>query len=188
MSTAETDVLTVVHHVLVRHGGTGLPYDRIEGRLVEPAWTPWLLRRHGADVVLAVSDRFADAEPATTVVEVSVTDEALLERFENAGVAQITVGRGGDADVELVLEPTPVALQATVVDRTNAPRTGANVEARSTGTAVAMPEVSPGVYRSAPTTWDPQLQPFRISVNNHQRGQAALDYTRPITRVRVVDP
>lgn len=188
MSAVDLEVLKVVHHVRVNHGGTGLPYDRIDATLIEPAWTPWVLRRRGADVALAVSDRFAADEPAQTMLEVTVTDQLVLERFENAGVAQVALHQGGDAEVELVLEPSPVALEATVVDRQNQPRTGRTVQARSNGTVVAMPEVSPGVYRSAGTTWDPQLQPFRIFVNSQQRGQAALDYDLPITPVRVVDP
>lgn len=188
MSAVDLDVLSVVHHVRVSHGGTGLPYDRIDVRLVEPTWSPWVLHRRGADIALAVSDRFAAEEPAQTTLEVAVSDERVLERFQNGGVAQVVLGQGADAEVELVLRPSPVALEATVVDRQNQPRTGATVQARSNGTVVGMPEVSPGVYRSAATNWDPQLQPFRIFVNNHQRGQAALDYERPITPVRVVDP
>jgi hypothetical protein len=188
VSAVDLEVLTVVHHVRVTHGGTGLPYHRIDAKLAEPAWPPWVLRRRGADVALAVSDRFAGDEPAQTTLELAVTDELVLERFQNGGLAQVALHQGGDAEVELVLQPTPVALEATVVDRQNQPRTGRTVQARSNGTVVAMPEVSPGLYRSAATSWDPQLQPFRIFVNSQQRGQAALDYERPITPVRVVDP
>lgn len=189
MSSVDLDVLSVVHHVRVVHGGTGLPYGQVEARLAEPAWPHWLLRRRGADVVLAASGRFAADEPAQTALEVSVADERVLERFANGGVADVVLHQGADRDVDLVLQPTPVALEVAVVDRNGAPRTGRTVQARSNGTVVAaLPEVGGGVYRSAPTTWDPQHQPFRIYVNTKLRGQTALDYERAITRVRVVDP
>ena len=189
MNAAEVDVLKVVHHVRVLHGGTGRPYDRFEARLVDhPAWPHWLLRRRGSDVVLAVSDRFAAEEPAQSTLEIAVSDTHALARFANGGVAQVVLKQAADANVDLVLAPAPVALEAAVVDRQLKPRTGCTVEARSNGTVVAMLEGAAGVYRSAETTWNPQLQPFRIFVNQQQRGQAALDYEQPITRVRVIDP
>jgi hypothetical protein len=180
--------LVVRHRIRIRHGGTGRPFDDVRARLLDPAWPHWLLRLRGADVVLAAEERFASDLPATTDVEVAVDDPRLLERFQNGGVVTKTLRRGLDGDVEVTLDPVPVSLEAAVVDRGSAPKTGRTVEARGNGTVVALPETSPGVYRSAATTWNPQQQPFRIFVDNQQRGQAALDYTRPITRIRIIDP
>jgi hypothetical protein len=185
----EIDVLRVVHHVRILHGGTGRPYDRVAARLVEPAWRGWVMRLRGADLVLATYDRFAAEEPAQTQVDVTVTDEHALERFANDGVAQVTLQSGAPRDSELVLDPAPVTLEVAVVDKQGAPRTGRIVEARGNGKVVQLPEDAqrPGTYVAAATSWTPGQQPFRIFVNNQQRGQAALDYERPITRVRVVD-
>ena len=190
MSAVEIHELRLVvrHRIRIRHGGTGRPFDDVRVRLVEPAWPFWVLRLRGADVVLAAEERFAADLPANTDVEIAVDDAALLERFENRGVAKRTLRRGQDEDVEVRLDPVPVALEAEVVDRSAKAKEGRAVEARGNGTVVAMSEVAPGVYRSAATTWAPSRQPFRIFVDNQQRGQAALDYTRPITRVRIIDP
>jgi hypothetical protein len=185
----EIDVLRVLHHVRILHGGTGRPYDRVNARLVEPAWSGWVLRLRGADLVLATYDRLAADQPPQTQVEVTVADEQALERFVNRGVAQVTLQSGAAQDSKLVLDPAPVALEAAVVDNLGRAKIGRAVEARRTGTVVQLPEDPhrPGVYVSAATTWDPALQPFGIFVNNQQQGQAALDYERPITRVRIID-
>src|SRR5207245_762084 len=55
----EIDVLRVLHHVRILHGGTGRPYDLVQARLVDPAWRGWVMRLRGADLVLATYDRFA---------------------------------------------------------------------------------------------------------------------------------
>jgi hypothetical protein len=188
--TDEIDVLRVVHHVRIVHGGTGRAYDRVEARLVEPAWSGWVMRLRGADLALATYARLAGDEPAQTDVEIVVTDEQALERFANGGVAQLTLQSGAAQDSELVLAAAPVALQVNAVDKLGQPKPGRTVEARGNGTVVPLPEdpQRPGVYVSAATTWDPALQPFRIFIDNQQRGQVALEYERPITRVRIIDP
>jgi hypothetical protein len=180
--------LVVLHRVRIRHGGTGRAFENVRARILDPVWPHWILRLRGADLVLAAEERFMPDLPPTTEVEVAVSDPRLLERFENGGVVKRTLNRGADDDVELRLDPVPVRLQADVVDRSSKPKAGRTVEARGNGTVVPLPEVDPGVYLSAATTWAPSRQPFRIFVDNQQRGQAALDYTRPITRVRIIDP
>jgi len=88
----------------------------------------------------------------------------------------------------------PVQLEVELVRRDGSPSTGRTVRARAlqNGTVletVALPPLTAGsnVYRSAARAWLPDRQPYRIVVNNVQRGSASLDYTRRITRVRVID-
>lgn len=188
----DLDELRVYHRIRVVHGGTGRPYARFEAALTDPVWPHWLLRARDADVVLATHDRFAADRPATTSVELHVTDLFLLERFANRGVATIVVRRDLDADVTLTLTPTPATLEVELVNRAGAPHTGLTVAAESTGGfSVPLPEITSGIYRSAATTWPPGLQPFRITYGVGavlSPGQVAIDYTRPVTRVRQIAP
>jgi hypothetical protein len=189
----DLDELRVYHRIRVVHGGTGRPYAGIEAALTDPVWPHWLLRVRGADVVLATHDRFAADRPANTPVELHVTDLLLLERFANNGVAAITLRRNLDTDVTLTLTPTLVTLEVELVNRLGAAHTGLTVAAESTGGFnVPLPEVTPGIYRSAAAMWPPALQPFRITDGVgavlSQPGQVAIDYTRPVTRVRQIAP
>jgi len=185
----DTLSLKLVHHVRIVHGGTGLPYPRVDARLVEPAWQYWRLRQRGADLLLSVDAVFAGREPATTTLEVASDEEQLLERFQNDGVAQVVLHRGADADVVLTLPTAPVQLEVVLTQQDGTPRNGRNVRARSGALNVPLPEVGgTNVYRSAPRAWDPALQPYGIFVNGTKRATASLDYTRPVTRVLVIDP
>jgi hypothetical protein len=180
--------LRLLHRVRVVHGGTGAPYARVTARLVDPTWPHWRLGRRGADVLLSADAVFAGREPPTTLIEVASTEEQLLERFARNGVAQLVVRQGQDADVALTLAVEPVQLEVALTKQDGTPRTGRTVEARSGAVTVALAEVGGGVYRSAAGLWDPALQPYGIFVNGTKVTSSSLDYTRPVTRVRVIDP
>ena len=188
--TLERESLRIVHRVAVVHGGTGRPWTDFDVRIVEPAWRHWRLRKREAVCVLSTLDRFASREPAQTTLEIAVPVPALLERFANGGVATVTLNRGADASVTLTLDPVPVELEVTLSRSNGTPGTGRTVEARGNGHTVPLPALgaTSNVYRSAPTVWDPARQPYRIFVNNNQRGFASLDYHQQVTRVRVTEP
>lgn len=187
---SETLSLVLLHHVEVVHGGTGKRYADVEARLVEPAWPHWRLRQRGADVVLSADAARAPAEPATTDLEVRVADDALRGRFTGGGVARITLAQGGDANRSLTLPVQDVQLEVTLVRANGDPRPGRTVQARLNGTTVPLPAIAAGsnVYRSALRSWDPAFQPFGVFVNGTRKASASLDYTRPVTRIRVIDP
>jgi hypothetical protein len=186
----ETISQRLLHRVEVVHGGTGRPYGHVRARLVEPVWTYWRLRRRGSNVLLSTEAAFEPEEPATTTLEVEVTESDMLERFQNGGVAQIQLSRGTDEERTLTLPVENVVLEVTLVRANGTPRTGRTVQARSGALAVGLPAVNPtsNVYRSAPTSWDPALQPWGIFVNGTKQASASLDYTRPVTRLTAIDP
>jgi hypothetical protein len=183
----ETRALELVHRVRVVHGGTGELLEYATACLMEPAWPHWVLRTRRGWVLLAVDDRFRDDRPESTRVRVVVPAQDSA-RFEAGGVAELELERDGAEAAELVLEPVPVALEVLLLRQTGKPREGVSVEARANGTAVPLPEVGGGVYRSAPRAWGPAFRPCRIHVNGAPRGQTSLDYSRPVTRVRLIVP
>jgi hypothetical protein len=182
--------LKIVHRVSVVHGGTGRPWEDFEAELLDPVWPRWRLRKSGATAVLSTLDRFEDDEPGQSRIEIRMSRPELAERFAAAGVKTFTLHRGADADVTLVLDPVPVQLEVTLFRSNGNPSTGRTVQARGNGHTVPLPASPAGsnVYRSAPTVWDPAKQPYRIVVNNNQRGAASLDYRQQVTRVRVTEP
>ncbi|MGZ4351980.1 MAG: hypothetical protein ACXVZ4_00420 [Gaiellaceae bacterium] len=185
----DTFSLRLLHHVTVVHGGTGDPYPHVNVQLGDPVWPHWRLRRRGADVLLSADAVFAGREPATTLLEVETSEEQLLQRFADGGVGQLVLHKGADADVQLTLAVTPVQLEVVLTRQDGTARTGRTVEARSGVLTVPLPAVGgTNVYRSAPRLWDPALQPYGIFVNGTKRTSCALDYSLPVTRVRVIDP
>jgi hypothetical protein len=186
----ETISQVLLHRVQVLHGGTGRPYGHVHATLVDPAWSYWRLRHRGSDLLLSTDARFAPEEPATTTLEIEVTELDMLERFQNGGVAQIVLNQGTDEERTLTLPVQDVVLEVTLVHPNGTPHTGRTVEARSGAVTVPLPALNAGsnVYRSAPTSWDPALQPFGIFANGTRQTYASLDYSRPVTRLRAVDP
>jgi hypothetical protein len=182
--------LTVVHRVSVVHGGTGRPFEDFEAELLDPVWPRWRLRKSGAVAVLSTLDRFEDQEPGQTRIEIRLARPELAERFVDGGVKTFTLHQGADEAVTLTLDPVPVQLEVTLYRSNGNPSTGRTVQARGNGHTVPLPAAPAGsnVYRSAPTVWDPAKQPYRIFVNNNQRGFASLDYRQQVTRVRVTEP
>jgi len=179
----------LAHRVRVVHGGTLRPYDRIDARLTEPAWPHWSLRVRGADILLSAEVRWLADEPAATTVEVEVADPAVRERFAAGGAASVDLAGGADFAVTLVLQPQPVVLEVVLVGPDGSARPGRTVRARGNGHTVDLTApAGSNVYRSAPSAWEPAQQPYAIHVNDNRRGTAALDFTRPVTRVRVIDP
>jgi hypothetical protein len=184
----ETLQRQMLHHVLVVHGGTGRRFDRITARLVDPVWPYWRLRRRGADLVLSTETRWEPKLPATTSVEVAVADDSLLERFQNSGTAQVVLNRGTDADLTLTLVPEPVVLEVVLTKQDGTPRPGRTVEARGNGDVVALTAAAgSNVYRSPARAWDPAQQPYGVFVAGQKQASVSLDYTRPVTRVKVID-
>jgi hypothetical protein len=186
----ERESLRAVHRIAVVHGGTGRPWEDFEARLLPPAWPRWRPRRRGASFLLSTLDRFEDEEPAQTRVEIAMSRPELRERFVADGVTTVVLNKGADQVVTAVLDPVPVQLEVTLFKSNGAASAGRTVQARRDGHTVPLPAIAGGsnVYRSAPTVWDPARQPYRIFVNNTQRGFASLDYRQQVTRVRVIEP
>jgi hypothetical protein len=180
------------HRIRVVHGGTGRPYPEVRATLAEPAWPHWHLAVKGADVVLSADTARLVDEPATTTVEVTLTDLTVLERF-TAPSFSTTVSRGGDLDATLTLTPRPSVLEVVLVKTDGSERTGRTVTARPKGNgapAIPLPGVTSGsnIYRSAPHVWDPALAPYVIDVNTNRRGSVVPDHNRAVTRIRLIDP
>lgn len=196
MQLLERSSLRLIHRIDVVHGGRNEEWTRFEAALVEPSWPHWRLRVKGASVVLATDDAHWDDRPAETRVGLTFAEPALLALVANPE-QEVVLPLGSVTAATVVtatFAPVPVQLEVELVRRDGSPSTGRTVRARAldNGTVlenVALPPVTAGsnVYRSAARAWLPDRQPYRIVVNNVQRGSASLDYTRRITRVRVID-
>jgi hypothetical protein len=191
----ERSSLRLIHRIEVVHGGRNEPWTHFEASLVPPSWPHWRLRVKGANVVLAADDAHWDNRPAQTHVLVSLAVPELVELVANR-TQDVVLPRGlvtVPTVVTATFTPVPVALEVELVARDGSPSLAQTVEARAVQNSTVLesePLVAPAgsnLYRSAARTWLPDRQPYRIVVNTVQRGFASLDYTRRITRVRIID-
>lgn len=196
MHLVERSSLRLIHRIAIVHGGRNEPWTRFDASLVPPAWPHWRVRRAGASFVVSADDVHWDDRPSQTRVALVFADPSLVELIANP-VQEIVLPQGSTTVPSVVtatFDPVPVQLEVELVRRDGTPSTGRTVRARAVDDGnvletVSLPAVAAAsnVYRSAARQWLPDRQPYRIVVNNVQRGTASLDYTRRITRVRVID-
>lgn len=175
------------HHIRVRHAASGAPISVLPTGTLPYGW-------HARVVPdgIAVSARMGvGTQPAQLAV--TVTDGVLAGLLVfPAGPPPRTVLvdlTGEQIDVEL--HPIPMTLTVElVVPATGAPDAGRTVTAAATEgnpPAIALPEVAPGVYRSAPVEWTAAFTPADLLVDGNLLRTVHMDLRRTSTRVRLVN-
>jgi hypothetical protein len=186
---------TLRHTVRLVHASTGARLRGLDAHL-EPAPAGWSLRV--LPDVLVVSARADAPVPATPpAVVVTLTDGALADVLvvpPVAGRPPRTIVIDLDAaEIEHVVHPVPMTLTVVLTTpSTGAPRTGATVTARATSgpnprPSVALPEVAPGTYRSAPVEWTAAFTPLDVLVGGQPLRTLAVDVSTATTTVHLVD-
>ena len=190
-----TVTTTLRHTVRLVHASTGARLRGLDAHL-EPAPAGWTLRV--LPDVLVVSARRDAPEPAMPPqVVVTLTDGALADVLvvpPVAGRPPRTIVIDLDAaEVEHLVHPVPMTLTVVLTTpSTGASRTGATVTARATSgpnpkPSVALPEVAPGTYRSAPVEWTAAFTPLDVLVGGQPLRTLAVDVGTSATRVDLVD-
>lgn len=190
-----TSTRVLRHTVRVVHASTGSPVRGLAARL-EPTPHGWSLRAlPDAVVVSARTDVDDPASPPDLVV--TLTDAAAADVLALPVVAgrppRTLVVPLTAAVLDVPVHPVPMTLTVVLTTpSTGAPRTGRTVTARATSgpnprPTVALPEVSPGTYRSAAVEWTAALTPADLLVGGVLLRTLAVDPTRPATTVHLVD-
>jgi hypothetical protein len=190
-----TVTTTLRHTVHLVHASTGARLRGLDAHL-EGAPAAWSLRV--LPDVLVVSARGDAREPVTPPsVVVTLTDGALADVLVVPPVADRpprTLVISLDADeVDHVVHPVPTTLTVVLTTpSTGAPRTGATVTARATSgpdprPSVALPEVAPGTYRSAPVEWTAAFTPLDVLVGGQPLRTLTVDVGTTATRIDLVD-
>src|SRR5262249_36755348 len=97
------------------------------------------------------------------------------------------------AAIDVTLHPVPMTLEVVLTTlSTGAPRTGRAVTARATSgpnpkPTIALPETSPGIYRSAAVEWTQRFTPSDLLVDGRLLRTLSADLTSTTTRVHLVD-
>jgi hypothetical protein len=190
-----TVTTTLRHTVRLVHASTGAFLRGLDAHL-EPAPRGWSLRvLPDVLVVSARADAPAPTSPPKAVV--TLTDGTLADVL----VVPLIAGRPPRTlvvdlttpEVERLVHPVPMTLTVVLTTpSTGAPRTGATVTARATSgpnpkPTVALPEVAPGTYRSAPRDWTAAFTPLDVLVGGDPLRTLALDFSTVATRVHLVD-
>ncbi|MPY55740.1 hypothetical protein [Streptomyces spongiae] len=183
------------HRVRLVHASTGAPIGPLSARLTA-ARHGWAVRTVPDGVVVTARTDVA-APPTPPQLAVTVTDGALAQLlvFPPApGLPPRTLLVELDtADIELPLHPVPMTLTATLVaPSTGAPRSGRTVTARATKgpgpkPEIALPEVAPGVYASAPAEWTAAFTPAELLVDGTLLRTVSMNGLSVATRIRLVD-
>ncbi|MEV0170631.1 hypothetical protein AB0I00_05825 [Streptomyces sp. NPDC050803] len=190
-----TSTTQLRHRVRLLHAATGAPIGPLTARLTT-ARHGWAVRTvpDGA-VVTARTDVAAPSTPPHLAV--TVTDGALAEllTFPPAPdwppytlLVALTA-----PEIVRRLDPVPMTLSVTLVTpSTGAPRTGRTVVARATKgpgpkPEIALPEVSPGVYTSAPAVWTAAFTPAELLVGGALLRTVSVNGLSVATRIRLVD-
>ncbi len=190
-----TSTTRLRHHVRLVHASTGAPIGPLTARLTAPRHG-WAVRTVPDGVV--VTARTDVVVPSTPPhLAVTVTDVALARLLvfpPEPDWPPYTVLVELDAtEIEKPLDPVPMTLTVTLVTpSTGSPRTGRTVVARATKGAsprpeIALPEVAPGVYASAPAVWTAAFTPAELLVGGALLRTVSLNGLSVATRIRLVD-
>jgi hypothetical protein len=186
---------TLKHQVRLVHTSTGRALAGLAARL-DPTPYGWGVRTlPDAVVVFARTDVAPPASPpklAVTIVDGALADLLVFPQLPDQPPRTVVVDLSAD-EIEVPLHP--IAMTLTVVLSTvptGAPRTGRTVTARATTgpnpkPTVDLPEVEPGVYRSAPVEWTAAFTPLDLLVGGNPLRTLSLDFTKSATRVHLID-
>lgn len=191
----ETATLTLRHRVHVVHATTGRPIDVHAGVVPTPP-AGWSVEVVGPDVLLKAWEGAPEPDDPLNV-ELRVRDRGLAARLDVPEPDLDAVEIAPDATVAVAgslvthaFDPAPSVLEVVLRTPDDDPRVGRTVQARGTsGALVALGEDgATGVYRSAATAWSSDHHPLEVLVDGNPIRRIAIDTTRSITRVRLIDP
>jgi hypothetical protein len=195
VTTLGTTTTVLRNEVRLVHASTGKPIGPVSARLT-PARYGWAVRSVDDTVVVSKRADLADP-PVLPKLIVTLLDGRLADLLQFPAVAGLpprTVRVNlGPATVDVALHPTPMVLEVVLTTATTgAPRTGRTLVARATSgpnpkPVIALPEASPGLYRSAAVEWTQQFVPADLLVNGNQLRTLSIDVSQTTTRVHLVD-
>jgi hypothetical protein len=193
--TLATSATRLRYHVRLIHASTGDPITGLTARL-PAAPHGWTVRTVPDGVVVSARTDVADP-PVPAQLVVTLTDGVLADLIllpPTPGLPPRTVLIDLTApEVELELHPVPMTLTVDLVTpSTGKPRTGAAVSARATSgptplPTVGLPEVAPGVYRSAPVEWTAPFTPADLLVEGNLLRALRMDLRSASTHIRLID-
>jgi hypothetical protein len=176
-----TTTVRLRHHVRLVHASTGAPINA--------------LAIHNGPHARIVPDGVVVSAPVGVTtpsqLAITVTDGALADHlvFPPGPPPRTVLVDLVLEQIEVALHPVPMTLTVELVTPlTGVPRTGRAVTAAgNAGPPIALPEVEPGVYRSAPVEWTAAHTPAELLVDGNPLRTVQMDLRRTSTRVRLVD-
>ncbi|QDG66669.1 hypothetical protein NIBR502772_11050 [Pseudarthrobacter sp. NIBRBAC000502772] len=183
------------HMVRLVHASTGIPLQGLRAQL-EPALYGWSLRVLPDTVVVSVRTDVAPP-PVPPKLVVTLTDGAVANLLVIPPLAErpprtIVVDLTAD-EVDVSLQPVELTLTVVLTSpSTGTPRTAATVTARATSgpspkPVIALPEVEPGTYRSAPALWTAAFVPLDLLVDGSLLRTLHMNFMTSATRTHLVD-
>ncbi|MET9461223.1 hypothetical protein ABZY05_40305 [Streptomyces canus] len=192
MATSTTQLR---HHVRLLHAATGTPIGPLTSRLTS-ARHGWAVRTvPGGVVVTARTDVAAPSTPprlAVTVMDGALARLLVFPAAPDWPPYTLLVELNA-TEIERLLDPVPMTLTVMLVTPPKgAPRTGRTVVARATKgpspkPEIALPEIAPGVYASAPVVWTAALTPAELLVDGALLRTVSVNGLSVATRIRLVD-
>lgn len=190
-----TSTTVLRHAVRLIHASTGDPVPGISARLAAPV-PGWTVRTTGGTaVVTARADLPAPAGTPELLVTVTDPAAALLLGLGAAPGHEpgtVVVPLGAES-IDVPVHPVPMVLEVLLSTATDGtPRTGATVAARATAGPTPRPtlsltETAPGTYRTAAAEFTAAFTPLDLLVGAQPLRTLAVDFTAPLTRIRLVD-
>lgn len=190
-----TTTTSLRSQVRLIHASTGEAVGPVTARLTTPRYG-WGVRTAGEAVVVTKRDDVADPRvlPALAVTLLDGRLADLLSFPAADGQPRHTVVVDlTTAAIDVTLHPVPMTLEVVLTTMsTGVPRTGRTVTARATSgpdpkPTIALPETTPGIYRSATVEWTRQFTPSDLLVDGQLLRTLSADLTSITTRVHLVD-
>jgi len=191
-----TTATSLRNQVRLVHASTGEAIGPVTASLTTPR-CGWGVRTAGNTVVVTKRDDVADP-PVLPGLAVTLLDGRLADLLDfppadNQPPGTVVVGLA-EAVIDVTLHPVPMTLEIELTAISlGDPRTGRTVTARASSgpdpkPTIALPEVAPGIYRSAAVEWTRSFTPFDLLVDGQPLRTLSVDLTSTITRVPLVDP
>ncbi len=176
----------LLHEVRAVHDTTGAPVA-VTARFTGETPRGWALRAPAPNLVVVTRDAASPVPPAPVKLHLEVRDPAFGARLAQPA-ADVDLDR---PVVTHRFAPKPSALEVRVLEPNGDPRTGVAVVVRPVGggadLALAEDPADHGLYRSPARVWGPEFHPIEIRVAGDLLTKVALDVTRPVTSLRLVD-
>jgi len=195
-STIASTATRLIHRVRLVHAGTGTTIQPVKASMPAIPYG-WSFRESAGEVIVIARDG-VDVPAAPPVVDLIITDGKVLSMLtlpplvdgQPLNSVRVTLSA---PDITQPVTPVPTRLTVHLsTTGSGAPRTGQTVRARASSgpnpkPTVNLPEVSPGVYQSAPTVWAAVFYPVDLLVGGDPLRTIAMDVTRTETRIHLVD-
>lgn len=189
-----TTTTSLRNQVRLVHASTGDAVGPVTASLSAPRYG-WAVRSAGDIVVVTKRNDVADP-PALPTLAVTLLDGQLADLLvfppAPGQPPRTVVVDLAAASTDVALRPVPMTLEVVLSTvSTGTPRTGRTVTARATSgpnpkPTIALPETTPGVYRSAGVEWTQLFTPSDLLVDGQLLRTLSVDLTATTTRVHLV--